>query len=655
MYTEEELAAQAKVSEEGVDEDGTSIRVFKNKYVKIALTVAAILFALFHVYLVFISWIDIFGILSTHWAVGMMFVFIYYPTRKGAQGKKKHLNLFDIICLGASFVTWLYIMYDSAGLLDRIIYSTYTTVDFYFGILAIFLTLEATRRSMGLGLPVVVVCLILYALLGEYLPGALASKSYTPKRIVFNVFSLYGMFGTPIKMSCQNIFLLILFGAFLHVLGTGDTIMNVARSGFGNRRGGPAKVAVASSCALGMISGSSVGNVVSTGVFTIPLMKRNGYKAEFAGAVEAVASTGGQIMPPVMGTAAFIMAELLGIPYGTICLAGLLPALLYYFGLMTAVDLEAGKLDLARMDVSAMERVSTILKRKWYHMLPIVALIICLASKMTIPRASLIATATMLIAALISRDGTLNWRSFIKGMELGTTRMVTIIVCCACAGIAISVINLTGLGIRFTLLVTTLAGTNMFLALLFSALATLVLGMGLPTSAAYMVVASVLVGALTQLNIEPLVAHLFLFYCASLAEITPPVAMAAYAAGGVANAPAMKVGFTAMRLAACQFVMPFFIAFSPALILQGEVVEVIQAIITSFIGVYFMTMAFEGWYDGKINMFLRVFLLAASLMTIFPEAITDVVGLSCIVIFCILHKPMRKKMMKVLRLDKQKT
>lgn len=642
-YTEEELAEQERATDtEGLDEDGTSIRVFHNRYVKIGLTAAAVAFAAFHIWLVFIKWTNIFAILSSHWAVGMLFLFIYYPTKKGALGKQKRFNVFDVTCLVATAAIWAYIMKDSLGLMERLTYASYSTIDIVVGIAAIFLTLEATRRSMGLGLPIVVVFLVLYALFGAHLPGALANKSYSIPRITFNVFNLYGMFGTPIKMSCQNIFLLLLFGGFLQELGTGDTIMSMATSGFGGSRGGPAKVSVVSSACLGMISGSSVGNVVSTGVFTIPLMKKTGYKAEFAGAVEAVASTGGQIMPPVMGTAAFIMAELLGMPYAEICLAGLIPALVYYFGLLVAVDLEAGKLGLGRMDTSKLEKVSAILKKKWYHVIPVVTLIGCLAFKMTIPKASLLATASMVLAALIARDGTLTVESFINAMERGTKNAVTIIVCCACAGIAISVINLTGLGIKFTLVVTKIAGTSMLLSLIFSAIATIILGMGLPTSAAYIVVASVLVGALTKLGLAPLTAHMFLFYCASLAEITPPVAMAAYAAGNVAKAPPMKVGFTAVRLALVAFIMPFFIAYNPALILQSDVGTIIEAVITAFIGVYFMTVALEGWFEGKLHPVLRVVMFIAAVFTIHPQLLTDICGLTGIVVCCILHKPMRQ-------------
>lgn len=336
------------------------------------------------------------------------------------------------------------------------------------------------------------------------------------------------------------------------------------------------------------------------------------------------------------------MAELLGMPYAEICLAGLIPALVYYFGLLVAVDLEAGKLGLGRMDTSKLEKVSAILKKKWYHVIPVVTLIGCLAFKMTIPKASLLATASMVLAALIARDGTLTVESFINAMERGTKNAVTIIVCCACAGIAISVINLTGLGIKFTLVVTKIAGTSMLLSLIFSAIATIILGMGLPTSAAYIVVASVLVGALTKLGLAPLTAHMFLFYCASLAEITPPVAMAAYAAGNVAKAPPMKVGFTAVRLALVAFIMPFFIAYNPALILQSDVGTIIEAVITAFIGVYFMTVALEGWFEGKIHPGLRVVMFIAAVFTIHPQLLTDICGLTGIVVCCILHKPMRQ-------------
>lgn len=644
---EEVITNDHVVDFDGVDEDGTSIRVFVNKNITRFITIYCVAFSLFHIALIFIRPTNQFAIYATHWTAGMILIFTYYTTKKNNINKK--FNVFDIACIVGCFLTWIYIMNDSMGLLERLTYMEYTTSDLIFGILAIVLTLESTRRSMGLGLPIVTLVLIAYALFGVYvLPGDIATKAYSLTRVVTTAFSTYGMFGLPIYMSTMYISVITIFGAYLQIMGVGDTIMYVAKAAFGRSRGGPAKVAVLSSGLFGTVSGSAVGNVIGTGVFTIPMMKKTGYESHFAGAVEAVASSGGMIMPPVMGTAAFIMAELLGISYASICIAAVVPALLYYFSLFLSVDFEAGRLNLKRMEVMETEKVSSILKKRWHHVVPLISLIVCLSLKFTISRSALISTLLLLLACFIAKEPNLTSKNIVKGLEQGAKNLMTIIGCCACAGVAISLINLTGLGIKFTLLVGKLAGTSMLLSLIFAGVATIILGMGLPTSAAYMVASSVLIGALTKLGLQPLIAHMFIFYYAALADITPPVCMAAYAAANLAGAPAMKTGFTAMRLGLCQFFIPYFIVYSPELLLIGSIGNILTAIITATLGVMFFTMSTVGWVaGGSINIISRMILFASSLLMVYPGLDTDIIGLIGVILALLMHAPIRKRLLKI--------
>ncbi len=644
VLSSEELALQlsAGIQEEGQDEDGASVRVYKSLIVKRSLSAIAIFMSLYHIYVLLFKLTTPLATFAVHWGLGLTLLFFYYPFTKG--GRRKNLNLADIVCILSAIAITVYIVTDAKALAERSAYLRFSQLDMIFGAVAILITLEAARRCMGLGLPIISIVLVAYALWGNHLPGEWACKGYSLKRFISYTFSNYGLFGTPIKMSTQYIFLMVLFGAFLHISGCGNALMNLAMSAFGSRRGGPAKVSVMSSCFFGSISGSAVANVVGTGVLTIPMMKKAGYKSEFAGAVEAVASTGGQIMPPIMGSGAFIMAELLGVKYTAICFAALAPALLYYMGLYVAVDLEAGKNDLKSIDTSQMDRVMTIVKRDWYQFLPIFALIICMVFfRMTIAWAAVMAIVVLLLATAFTA-ARMSLHTILEALELGALRSLSIVACCACAGIAIAAVNLTGLGMKFTLMVTSLAGGSLFLSLLLAALAATVLGMGLPTVAAYIIAASVLGGALSSLGLPPLVAHMFLFYYSLLSQITPPVALAAYAAGNIANANPMKVGFLAMRLGAVAFVLPFFIAYGPALIGIGTPAEIILAVVTAFVGVFCFTAGQFGWLMGEnMNIISRILLIGTSMLLVIPGIQSDLIGLGGIAAGLLLHKPVRDR------------
>ena len=645
--SQEELSHQeAPVEDLGTDDDGSRLRKFPQKAVRKALALVAIIMSVFHIYVLFFTLSNPLGLYCMHWAFGLFLIFFFYPATKKSRIDK--MPLLDILFAAAVVAVTVYVEVDPAGLQGRIAFFTPTTLDIAFGLIAIVLSLEAGRRTIGIGLPIISLTLVAYALWGNFLPGVMSGKAVSAKRLFTFLFSTDGIFGTPIKTSMEYIFLLILLGAYINISGAGDLIMRFATSAFGHRRGGPAKVSIVSSCLFGSISGSAMANVVSTGIFTIPLMKKSGYRSEFAGAVEAVASTGGQIMPPIMGSGGFIMAELLGLSYGSIALAALLPALLYYFALYVAVDLEAAKCNLKRLDTSNLEKPSKIFFDGWYLLLPLVVLIFTIAVfKWSVVRAATLSIAVCILGSLLNRKKRMTVKEFFQGLEMGAMRSLSIIAACGCAGVAIGAIMASGLGMKFTILVTKLAGANLFPALLFSALAATVLGMGLPTVAAYIISASVLAGSLTTLGVPQLAAHFFLFYYSLLSQITPPVALAAYAAGNIANANPNKVGFLACRLGIMAFILPFFIVYGPALILIGSWSEILMAVITGFIGVYCFTAGQFGWIaDGPVPVFARILLMIGSLCMIIPGTTSDIVGIVCLAVGLLCCPAVRGKLLR---------
>lgn len=637
----------AKSVDEDKDEDGSSIRVFRNQKLRTALMLLCVGLALYHVYALLFRLTVPLVLYSVHWGMGLFLVYLYYPFRK-KNPISNRVPFYDIILCILVLVVVGYVLVQPNELMYRAARNASTTIDLTMGLVAMILSLEAARRTIGLGLPIVALVFVSYAFWGNHLPSLLACKGYSFKRVIGFIFSVEGIFGSPIKMSAQYVFLLIIFGAFLGVSGAGEFFMKFAMKLAGHSRGGPAKVAVISSGLFGSISGSAVANVVGTGVFTIPLMKKTGYKSHFAGAVEAVASTGGQIMPPVMGSGAFIMAELLGIEYSTIALGALIPALLYYLSILIMVDLEAGRTGLKGVDTSGLEKASAMLKSGWNLLLPLIILIYFLVVRQaTVSRSAVWAIAAAVVGCALKKTSRMSFRQILEALELGVMRSLSVIAAVACAGVAIGAIMLSGVGAKFTYVVVQLAQGNLFLTLILSALAATVLGMGLPTVAAYIIAASLLAPSITQLGVEPFAAHMFLLYYSILSQITPPVALAAYAAGNLANANPNKVGFTAMRLGAIAFIIPFIFVYGNALLLIGTPAEIVMAAITAVAGTICLGIGLEGWFLGyDLNPFSRAVVLAAALVMIIPGTITDLIGFALLVVFVFLHKGTRELLLR---------
>ena len=487
------------------------------------------------------------------------------------------------------------------------------------------LIMELTRRVAGLALVAIAVIFLVYVFAGPYMPGFLGYPGLSVARFFSQVYTDAGILGPTTAVSSTYIILFIIFAAFLQASKVGDYFVNFAFAVAGRARGGPAKVAIFASGLMGMINGTSAGNVVATGALTIPLMKKVGYAKRTAGAVEAAASTGGQIMPPIMGAGAFIMAEITGIPYTDIAIAAIIPAILYFISVYFMVDLEAAKTGMRGMRDDELPLVKQMLKQI-YLFIPIVILIVALFVGYSVIRAGTLATAAAAVVSWLTPHRMGPVRIF-KALELAGVMSVQIIAVCACAGIIVGVISLTGVGARFSSLLLNLAEASQLLALIFAMLISILLGMGMPTTAAYAVAASVVAPGLVELGIEPLVAHFFVFYFAVVSAITPPVALASYAAAGISGANAMETSVTSFKIGLAAFIVPFMFFYNDALLMEGGVVEIGRALITACVGVFLLSASVQGWLLGRRPVwFLRLVLLAAALFMIEGGLVTDLVG-----------------------------
>jgi TRAP transporter 4TM/12TM fusion protein len=501
-----------------------------------------------------------------------------------------------------------------------------------------------TRRTTGLALSIIASLFILYGYFGNYLPGLLYHKGYSWPRILTYLYSLDGILGLPIFVSAAYVYIFVIFGAFLRGSGVGAYFIEFANAVIGWARGGPAKVAIISSSLFGTVSGSSAANVVGTGSFTIPMMKKMGYKPHFAAAVEAVASTGGQIMPPVMGAGAFLMAEILGVPYVKVLLAALLPACMYYIAVYFMVDFEAAKTGLVGLPRSELPDKRKTLK-KLYMFFPLFTLVYYIVFEL----ASIIKAGTMAIAACVivswtDKEFRMGGRKIVEALAGGARGAIEMAGTCAAAGIVIGVISQTGVGLKFATILLEYSRGILPLALMLSMVVAIILGMGMPTTAAYAICAAVITTGLTNLGAIPIAAHLFVFYFACISAITPPVALAAYAGAAIAKAHPNRVGFTAMKLGVAAFIAPYMFIFNPAMLLIGNPVDVVLVIATSLFGTFALACGMQGWLLGKPVSFLyRVPLIGGALLMIKPGVVTDLVGLALLAGTYIVHRAFLKR------------
>ena len=499
-----------------------------------------------------------------------------------------------------------------------------TTADLVMGAIAVLLVLELARRATGWGLVAICLLALAYAFLGPYLPGFLAHRGYPVTRVIEQLYlSTEGIWGIPLGVSANFVYLFVLFGAVLDVAGGGALLIALANKVAGRTRGGPAKTAAVASAFMGSLSGSAVANVVTTGTFTIPLMKRAGFKPFFAGAIEAAASTGGQLMPPVMGAGAFILATWTNIPYVEVAIAAIIPAVLYYGALLAAIHFRAGRMGI---EPGGDEESEPILDRL-HLLLPLAIIVVLLGMGRSPMRAAFWGVTSALVMALVRPATRPSPRELREIMERAGRGAVQVAAACAAAGIVVGVASLTGIGLRMSELIITLSGGSLLGALVLTALGSIVLGMGLPTTAAYVVLAALGAPALVQLGVPLLAAHMFIFYFGCISNVTPPVSLAAFAAAGIAGSPPMRTAASAALLAGAGFIVPFMFVYGPPLLMVGSPVEVVVATITALIGVTSLAAAAVGYARKRLAWWERIIALVAAMVLVYPGLVTDATGL----------------------------
>jgi TRAP transporter 4TM/12TM fusion protein len=587
------------------------------------ITAVAVLMSVFHLYVAFVGPPDAYVMRGSHLAFALVLAFLCMP---GLSGRADRVGPWDLLLALAALAAAMYPSANLAYIQSRMYYvDDPRLADYIFGGALIVLILEATRRATGWALPITAAAFMVYGLtLGHQSVGIMLDQIYLTTE---------GIFGIPLYVSATYVMLFILFGAFVERSGAGQLFMDFALAIAGHTSGGPAKVAVITSSLFGTVSGSAVANVMTTGTFTIPLMKRTGYRPAFAGAVEAVASTGGQLMPPIMGAAAFVMAEFLGVSYLTVAGFALLPAVLYYLAVFMAVHFEAKRIGLVGLPKPDLPRMKEVLLERGHLFLPLIVIVAVLLSGRSAALSALCGIASVIPTTWLraSTRRTFTWRAIVDALESGARNTLVVALACASAGIVIGTITLTGLGLAFTGVVLELSQNSLLLALLLTMLAGILLGMGLPTTPAYIVQVALLVPALVKLGVQVEAAHLFVLYFAVLSAITPPVAMAVYAANGISNAGLVETSWAAVKLGLTGYIIPFMFVFAPSLLLIGEAATVTLAVVTASVGVICLAGGLHQYFFfGPARSWERVMLVAAALVLIKPGWITDLVGVALI-------------------------
>jgi TRAP transporter 4TM/12TM fusion protein len=587
---------------------------------------------------------------STHLIFAMPLIFLIFPLVKANKGSLAR-RPWDLLLAVLAALPWLWILLNFERLADRMEYvDPLSAMDYLMAVLAIITVLEATRRTVGMAMVLLAVLVLGYTLFGEYAPEVLAIKSTKLSDMLEHLFVLpEGILGMPIGVTATYVYLFVLFGAFLEKSGVGDFFMDIAMSLTGRQRGGPGKVAVISSAFFGTLSGSCVANVYTTGIFTIPLMKRIGYRPAFAGAVEAVASTGGQIMPPIMGSAAFLMADFLGIPYLEIMFAAIIPSLLYYITLYYLLDMEAARTGMVGMDASELPKTWATLKGGIIKLLPVVLIVVMLFYRYSPFLAAFYGIVITFAISWLKRDSRIGFKKLVQALDSGARNILPLSAACATAGIIIGLISLNGIGLKFTAAVIHLTGGNLFLGLVLVMAAALVLGMGLPTPAAYILVAIFGAPALVELGLSPLAAHMFCFFYAILSALTPPVAMAAYAGAQLAGASFNQTAFISLRLGLIAFIVPFIFAYDPAILLIGKTWNVALGVVTALAGTYAVAVGISGWLHGKASLPIRILAGGGGLMLVIPGWRTDLLGMICVAAVLVIYLKRRLRARRQVR------
>lgn len=634
-----ELAA-AKALEEG-----------KNSPFIKAASLVALFMGLFHVFTGYFGQLNYVSQRGFHLAFGITIVLLANPLHQHFFGKKfaniKAFEIFarilDVALIAAVWASVFMARDEVSKISERL--GIVTPMATLAGALLLFIVLEATRRCLGWIMPILAMLFIAYALAGRHLPIQIAHRGYGLTRIFqFLATDLDGIFGTTMSVSATVIFMFVMFGAFLEQSGCSSFINNIAFALTGKIRAGAALSAVVASALMGTINGSAVANVVGTGTFTIPLMKARGYKAPFAAGVESVASTGGQILPPVMGSGAFLMVAFTNEPYIAIVICAVVPAMLYFIGAAVAVISQSEIAEIELVDPKDIPKARDVLKDGWIYLVIIGVLIYCLLGAQLSPlRSALYASTAVPIVMLFDKQKRFRPKHIITSLIKSGFSAMSIVMGCACAGIVVAMTSLTGIGVVFGDMMIKAAGGNLFLSLVFTAMACVILGMGLPTTSAYVIAASILAPSLVTLGLETLTAHLFVFYFACLSAITPPVALAAYAGAGLAKCSPMTTAVEACKLGFAGFIAPFAFCYNPALLLKGDLTEIISVCLSALLGTIIISSGFQGWLLWKLNFIERVLFVGGGMLMFIPGTMTDVIGLAVTLLLILINVKKWKK------------
>ncbi|RGY99903.1 TRAP transporter permease [Clostridium sp. AM58-1XD] len=542
--------------------------------------------------------------------------------------KGKRPSVLDMVLSFGMIVCMIYFIGNYKAFTQR--NGQFTSLELFMGIWMILCVLYVTKKNLGWPIVMIALVALAYAYCGAYIPGRLGHKGFSGPRIVSHLaLGTEGILGSPVGASATFVIVFVIMAALLDHSGTGDFFINSALACTGKRRGGPAKAAVLASGLFGAISGSSVANVVSTGTFTIPLMKRTGFRSDVAAAVEAVASTGGQLMPPIMGAGAFVMAEVTGIPYFTIMIAAIIPAMLYYAALFFSIDFYSAKSGFTGTPAEQLPSIKEEMRLRGHMVIALLVLIIALTMGYSPLRSGFYGTTAVVVCCFLKKSTRLSRKDFFEALVDAGKASVGCTCACACAGIIMGVMTLTGLGLKFSSIIIAFSMGSRILALVLTMLAALLLGMGLPTVASYIMLSILVAPALIDLGISKLAAHMFVFYFGLLSAITPPVAVASFAAAGIAQSPSGKTGWTAVKLGLTAFIVPYMFIYGPEILMVGKPFPIALAAVTSMIGVYFLAASTEGWGPlGKLRWYERGLFAGAALLLIIPGAVTDAAGIA---------------------------
>ena len=610
---------------------------------KIVITCVLAAFAVFCLYVtLFATWLE--ELRLTTFVAGIVLLgYLVFPARKGVQ-KVNFIHWYDILLMVLGTGAFLYFSFNAMSIIQQ--GSQFEWYQIIIGIVGILSLAEVCRRSVGLPILIVAAAFVVYALVfGLANPSFMGKLNYTVRYLFY---SKEGILSTPINVCSKFIVVFIIFGAFLERTGIADFFIQIANAFVGGFSGGPAKVAVVASAMEGMVSGSSVANTVGSGAVTIPLMKKTGYKPEFAAAAEASASTGGQIMPPIMGAAAFLMADYVQLPYGDIVVKAILPAILYFAGIFISVHLEAKKLGLRGLSKEELPKLKPLLN-KVYLLLPLVVLIYMVSSgSSSIQYAAAIAIVVAIVVSLFNKGSRITPKRILEALAAGAQGTITVAAACGIAGIIAGTITMTGLANMLINGIVTLAGDQVIIALFLTMICCIVLGMGVPTTANYCIMAATCAPILIRMGVPAVAAHFFVFYFGIVADLTPPVALAAYAGAAIAQANPMKTALTSTKLAIAAFIVPYVFALNPAMLFVDTTAwEVIQICITSLVGIFGVSAALEGYIVAPMHWYTRLMSAVGGLLLIYPGWVTDVIGLGLVALVLVIQITTNRKEAKL--------